>query len=395
MRRYPRWSVWSAFAGAGLVLLGVLVVVGFTKIQQTRDARAAERCRFRELCADVAHRIESRGWRVLAIALGGSRFGSAADPTETEALETSLEQLTRAASPFSTTTMRDRVRSVTELEGAARSSIIAGDAPTATRLLSSPEYAGSVAAALSSLDQLQHSVESVMSIRAAQSRERGYWVIAAICALIVAVGGAGLLALPRLSNAWNDKESRLVAESCANRNKTEFLANMSHELRTPLTAILGFAEDLAEHPTSSAEHSDAIETIRSNGRHLLQLVSDILDLSKIESGQLEIERAPVSVVELLREIRDLMEPRALRKGLRLVVEIDGEVPHSILSDRVRLRQILVNLIGNAVKFTAGGEVRITAALLDRHPPSSPASLVFSVSDTGIGLTAEQIDRIFE
>ena len=180
-----------------------------------------------------------------------------------------------------------------------------------------------------------------------------------------------------------------VAES-ANRAKSAFLANMSHEIRTPLTAIIGFSESLLESGSSMDERIDAINTILRNGCHLQTLLNDILDLSKIEAGQLMVERIPTPLFELLEEVESLHGARARAKGLEFSVNYLLPMPRTITTDPTRLRQILFNLCGNAVKFTERGSVRI-AVNCDRENQR----LVIGIFDTGIGLTNEQCARLFK
>ncbi len=193
------------------------------------------------------------------------------------------------------------------------------------------------------------------------------------------------------------------AAEAASVAKSAFLANMSHEIRTPMTAILGFAETLEEGcarscPFGAAHFADHIGTIRRNGEHLLRIINDILDLSRVEAGQMRAERGPCHPAALLAEVQSLMAPRAAEKGLTLTMEYATPLPETIQSDPTRLRQILVNLVGNAVKFTDAGGVRVVARLVE--PGSSEVDgageplLQFDVVDTGIGLTADQIGRLF-
>jgi len=182
------------------------------------------------------------------------------------------------------------------------------------------------------------------------------------------------------------------AAEVANRAKTAFLANMSHEIRTPMTAILGFADMLLGNP-GREEAAEAVNTIKRNGEHLLQIINDILDLSKIEAGRLQVERVPWSPCRILAEVASLMRVRADAKGLPLTVEYAGPIPEAIVTDPTRLRQILVNLVGNAVKFTESGSVRVVARLAESTGGES--KLQFDVVDTGIGMTKEQIDRLFK
>ena len=181
----------------------------------------------------------------------------------------------------------------------------------------------------------------------------------------------------------------------ATRAKSEFLANMSHEIRTPMTAILGFTELLLEHErvdSKSKENVEALETIQRNGQYLLRLINDILDLSKIESGKLEVERFECSPSAILAEVVSLMRVRAEAKGIPLKVRFEGPVPATIQSDPTRVRQILINLVGNAIKFTEVGSVGVSLSLLDDSQGSPRVR--FDVTDTGIGMTPEQVSRLF-
>jgi signal transduction histidine kinase len=186
--------------------------------------------------------------------------------------------------------------------------------------------------------------------------------------------------------------ARKHAELATNA-KSEFLANMSHEIRTPMTAILGYCDLLlseAENDKQLQRHRNSLYTIRQNGDFLLGLVNDILDLSKIEAGKLEVERIPMSVESLLTDVVTLFRVRAAAKGLQLKARIEGEIPQSILSDPTRVRQILLNLVSNAIKFTTNGSVTIVVKMLLLEPPK----LQFEVIDTGIGMPAEVAAKLF-
>ncbi len=205
-------------------------------------------------------------------------------------------------------------------------------------------------------------------------------------------------------------KAKAVAED-ASRSKSEFLANMSHEIRTPMTAILGFADVLNEEIgccERCSAHMDcqhrrrgreAVTTIRRNSDHLLCIINDILDLSKIEAGKLEVECLRCSPIRLVEEIRSMMRVRADGKGLWFNVEHVGPIPETIETDPTRLRQILINLAGNAIKFTDVGGVRLVIRFLsgqdgDSAPPEAP-KMVFDVLDTGIGMSPDQVERLFE
>ena len=182
------------------------------------------------------------------------------------------------------------------------------------------------------------------------------------------------------------------AVEMASRAKSEFLANMSHEIRTPMTAILGFSEILIENLTDQ-ELLDAAKTIKQNGEYLIGIINDILDLSKIEAGKMEIENIPCSPNQILMEVVALMRVRANAKNLSLEIEYDGTIPEYIQSDPTRLRQILINLVGNSIKFTEIGKIRLVTRLLDDK--DGPSKIQFEIIDSGIGMTSDQIARLFE
>ncbi len=189
-------------------------------------------------------------------------------------------------------------------------------------------------------------------------------------------------------------EAQTLAEE-SSQSKSDFLATMSHEIRTPMTAIVGFADVLlGEEGIEKAppERREAFETIKRNCDYLLTLINDILDLSKIEAGKLHVENLPCSPIEIAQEMAQLMQVRAQSKSLVLRVVHEGKIPSVIFSDPTRLRQILINLVGNAIKFTERGEVRVVSRLVH---VDGLTKLQFDVIDTGIGITAEQIQRLFQ
>ncbi|MEZ4750800.1 MAG: PAS domain S-box protein [Bdellovibrionota bacterium] len=179
----------------------------------------------------------------------------------------------------------------------------------------------------------------------------------------------------------------------ASKAKSTFLANMSHEIRTPLTAILGFAEILETTEVSSRDFRDYMSRIRRNGQHLLHLVDDILDLTKVESGVLEVERSRFLLGEIIAETFSLLRQRFDRPNVRLSLSYHGLVPRIVNSDPVRLKQVLLNVIGNALKFTEEGEVLVSVSV-ESWLDSTHRLLVIEVKDTGCGLTKEQVRRLF-
>jgi PAS domain S-box-containing protein len=187
------------------------------------------------------------------------------------------------------------------------------------------------------------------------------------------------------------QQAKAAAES-ASRTKSDFLASMSHEIRTPMNAIMGIADLLAK-TALSPEQDKYVQIFRRAGDNLLNLINDILDLSKVEASQLELERTGFSLNDHLEKVTEMVAARAREKGLTLVCEIAPNVPNDLIGDPTRLRQVLLNLLGNAIKFTQSGEVFLRVA--SDASSSVPTTLRFTVSDTGIGIPGEKLNQVFE
>ena len=189
------------------------------------------------------------------------------------------------------------------------------------------------------------------------------------------------------------------AAEAADRAKSEFLAIVSHEIRTPINGVIGFAQILADSPLSP-EQREQVAIIKSSGQALEKLIADILDLSKIEAGKIEIESSPFGLHKCVEEVIAFFQPRARSAALTLTANIDPDVPVIVNSDEARLRQILTNLIGNALKFTERGSITVHVSCMRGEPVSMRDTrralrLFFSVADTGIGIPADKISKLFK
>lgn len=190
----------------------------------------------------------------------------------------------------------------------------------------------------------------------------------------------------------------MKAVQAANRAKTEFLANMSHELRTPLNVILGATQVMSRDASLSPIQQDNLQTILRNGEHLLSLINQVLDLSKIEAGHMMLEKDSVDVLELVHIVQSMMQSRAFSKGLQFSVCIAPDVPQYIITDAKKLRQILINLLSNGIKFTRQGSIQLRVSRLSNASDISDTSdtrLCFEVEDTGIGIAPQELPLIFE
>lgn len=187
------------------------------------------------------------------------------------------------------------------------------------------------------------------------------------------------------------REARKQAEQAAHA-KSIFLANMSHEIRTPLNAIVGMSELLADQPLE-AEIQEYVDTINTSSEALLMIVNDILDLSKIEAGKLDLEMAPFNLAQTVEKSVDVVAKKALEKGLELMQYISGSVPDTLIGDAARLRQVLLNLLSNAIKFTPRGEILVEVS--GTPVGEGKYQVDFLVSDTGVGMSPDEIERIFK
>jgi signal transduction histidine kinase/CheY-like chemotaxis protein len=256
------------------------------------------------------------------------------------------------------------------------------------------------------MDRIRAQVEEIRGMRSDLVSEEGggarsQLLRASLTSLVAGILGigAGLFAfwLSRVMLSQQARERELVEAKLraerSSQEKTVFLANMSHEIRTPMNAILGFSE-LLDEDLRSPKHRQYLQSIRTSASSLLQLINDILDMSKIEAGVMELRLEPTDPREICDFLHTVFSEPAAKKGVKLECKVASDLPRAMLLDRIRLRQVLVNLVGNAVKFTDHGNIYVRV-LWESQMTSSHITLIMEVQDTGVGIPADKLETIFK
>jgi len=391
LRRSPRASLVLAICGS-LLLIGC-IVIAVTTVRGRQSTIVDTQLEIQRLDGRIRHLDEVLTMSAYMAAATADARWEARYRQHEPMLDQAIQELI-ALSPtiFQSVLGGDTDEAnkrLVKIENECFKLVRAGRRGEALRRLASREYTDLKAQYAAGIDHASRMLHTNLESDGRQVNQRMLTLIAMACAGFLMLCLAWMFVARVIRDRMNEVEANREAARAANDAKTEFLANMSHEIRTPMTAILGFSDLILDPAASPSDRLDGSATIRRNAQHLLAILNDILDLSKVEAGRLHIEKTQVDLAQLVRDLLDLLRGRAEENGNRLIGRLASAVPGVILNDPVRLKQCLMNLLGNACKFTENGVIRLEVS----HDPVT-SILEFAVSDTGIGITPEQIANVF-
>lgn len=395
-RRITRLTIVLPAIAVGTLTLGLAGLVQFTHVLRSNESRLEKQFRFQGLCDRIVYYDEvlTMSARLYATT-GNPRWKKRYEDSEPQ-LTSTIEQLIGLAPDLLRESQGEETREANEalvaMETESFELAESGRHQEAIDLLLSREYERQKLIYDAGMIRARSALARMFEVEKENARTWNELLFAFIGGGFILVGIAFVVVFSLLRGVWRERERRIEAEQSASENKTRFLANMSHEIRTPLTAIQGYTDELLTVPMAEEDRTRTLRTIQRNGEHLLTILNDILDLSKIEAGRMNVEAIAFSLVQVLSDVEALMSGRAQERGLALHTTFASEVPDRIVSDPTRLRQILLNLVGNAIKFTEAGSVGVEVSAVPRG--QGYAVLTISVVDTGIGIDATRLSSVF-
>ena len=390
------WKRWTPLSVPGLVATAVLLLLSVVLTLRTANeyvgTQRQREVRVQELTGQIQHLDE-----VLTMsARMGAATGNDVWRVRYEAHEPKLDEAIQGLIALSPVLFARELGADTDdanqrlvaMERESFELVSAGRSDAARALLFSDEYETQKLRYLTGWLQAEDALRTSVEHEARSILSRLSWLSTlSVLATLLLTFGVVKLAAVRAALREEAARSRIETVEAAARAKGSFLANMSHEIRTPMTAIVGYADLLADPHQPQAERLASVEIIRRNGEHLLTILDDILDLSKMEAGAMTVVTGPCCALQIVQEVLSLMRVRAIDRGLDLRAEYELPLPRIVWTDGVRLRQVLLNLVGNAIKFTDEGCIEV-------HVRCAEGALSFDVRDTGIGMDEEQMAGLF-
>jgi len=392
------YSIQPAIVGLVATAIVLLVSVGWSlhTARQYLFTQHARQSAVQDLTGQIRHLDEVLTMSSRMAAATGDMTWAERYHSYEPLLDDAIKALIAISPKVFATTLGDETddanQQLVAMENEAIDHVARGELAAAHALLFSEAYEVQKARYAEGWMQAESALRTTVAIESTALARR-LTILASLSAAAGVVLAAGVLRLgtARVKLRSQVARERMEAAEATTRAKSEFLANMSHEIRTPMTAIVGYAELLADPHQPDGERMSCIEIIRRNGEHLITVVNDILDLSKIEAGKMTVERIECAPLQVLHDVISLMRVRATGQGLSVRTEFSFPLPKFVQTDPVRLRQVLINLVGNAIKFTERGEIVVAVSLQQRN---GDGVLRFDIRDTGIGMTRQQVDALF-